>query len=703
MVSDEPKQPEWPMNVKVFHPPEDGLDADGIKKHIDQIKADIAHTQDPQEEYVFMPWNDGVAAKDAEEAAKMKADYKAQPDHKTDKTYTSGNHFSTKHYALLFAPGEYKDCDFEVGYYVGMAGLGNTATGEGAVRFTGEKSGPFVDALNKQLAFVDGGTIAYWNSGLCLDTFWRSAENFSAENVRWAVSQAAPIRRIDVKKDLTFGEGGAYSSGGFVANAKVGGTCDYIANQQWFSRGVQFDGKAQGGSWNTVFSGCSGNVPPHGKSEGGNDLVNSVEETPKVRLEKPYIVINGKDYELHVPKVTTTETTGAHLDGSDTEVRCFSKVKVGKAILPTDEFGNYAEYDDATFNKLTDEDAKLTLELQKALDEGKDLVLSPGIYFLTQPLIVKKPNQVILGLGLATLIAPQNGAPCIRVEAGTPGVRIASLVLEASVQDGTFSEYANSDKVRSLIDFGEPDKTGTEDPGDPSNPGLIADLFTRVGGSNLDRTVSTDAMVRIFAGHVIGDNLWLWRADHVKLDKENGEKANDPRFELYHQVRIWDMDENLEPVLVDGKRVRVDECICKNAIVVEGNDVKMYGLFAEHTTEDQMIWKGERGSVSFFQCELPYDVDESYAHTGYHVHEDVKEHTGAGIGVYSNFTCFDVNAHTGLKFPSSEKVNIINPFTRWLNGKDNSTIERVLYKGEEKIGDAVSMPKDKQLSRAWIN
>ena len=210
MVSDEPKQPEWPINVKVFQPPKDGLDADGIKKHIDKIKDDIEHTQDPQKDYVFMPWNDQVAAKDAEEAAKMKADYEAQPDHKKDKTYTSGNHFSTKHYALLFEPGEYKDCDFEVGYYVGMAGLGKTATGEGAVKFTGEISGPFVDALNKQLAFIDGGTIAYWNSGLCLDTFWRSAENFSAENVRWAVSQAAPIRRIHVKKDLTFGEGSLF-------------------------------------------------------------------------------------------------------------------------------------------------------------------------------------------------------------------------------------------------------------------------------------------------------------------------------------------------------------------------------------------------------------------------------------------------------------------------------------------------------------
>mmetsp|Transcript_9296 Transcript_9296/g.27728 ORF Transcript_9296/g.27728 Transcript_9296/m.27728 type:complete len:113 (-) Transcript_9296:8-346(-) len=97
------------------------------------------------------------------------------------------------------------------------------------------------------------------------------------------------------------------------------------------------------------------------------------------------------------------------------------------------------------------------------------------------------------------------------------------------------SEHKNSVFVMSLIDSGEPDK---EDPGDPTNPGLIADLFTRVGGSNLKRfDLKTDAMVLIFSGNVIGDNLWLWRADHVKLGED--EVANDlvTVNELHWQVR----------------------------------------------------------------------------------------------------------------------------------------------------------------------
>lgn len=659
--TDEPRQPEWPINVMVFKPDDDVAD----------IKKRIKPTEDPITDY---------------------------GDNK--KTYNSDHHFSTKRFALLFAPGEYKNCDFEVGYYVQMAGLGKTAKGEGAVVFTGESaSGPFVPALNKDMPFTEGGSIPQHapDSGLCLDTFWRMAENFSAKNVHWAVSQAAPLRRVHVRNNLVFGDGPAYSSGGFLANAEVGGKCNFISNQQWFSRAVNFQGDVEGGAWSTVFAGCTGNVPQENivppKDKG--DLVVTVEETPKVRVEKPFIALNESgDYELHVPQATTDAklTTGPHLDGSNTEIRCFSNVKVGKAILLLDENGNYAEIPDETYNDLTDADKELTLELQKALDEGKDLVLSPGIYFLTQPLVVKKANQVILGLGLATLIAPQDGSPCIRVKANTPGVRVASLVLEASKQDESLSATTtnkNSDNVKSLIDFGEPDKTGESDAGDPTNPGLMSDIFTRVGGSNLDRSVCTDVMVRVFSGNVVGDNLWLWRADHVKL--QPGEDPNSPDINTrYHQVRIWEE--------IDGKQVRVNECMVNNAIEVSGNHVNIYGLFAEHTVEDQLIWKGEHGGVCFFQCELPYDVNTDYKHTGYHVHEDVDVHHGRGIGVYSNFACFDVVAQKGLMFPDKDLISIQNPFTRYLNGKGG--IQSVLHEGEEKIGKAVS--KGYLLSRGWI-
>ena len=43
-----------------------------------------------------------------------------------------------------------------------------------------------------------------------------------------------------------------------------------------------------------------------------------------------------------------------------------------------------------------------------ALARGKDLILSPGVYDLDQPIVVPHPDTVVLGLGMATLV-PQRG------------------------------------------------------------------------------------------------------------------------------------------------------------------------------------------------------------------------------------------------------------------------------------------------------
>ena len=55
------------------------------------------------------------------------------------------------------------------------------------------------------------------NGAGSLDTFWRSAENFRTEasdGMLWAVSQAAPLRRVHVAGDLVLHDKGAYASGG---------------------------------------------------------------------------------------------------------------------------------------------------------------------------------------------------------------------------------------------------------------------------------------------------------------------------------------------------------------------------------------------------------------------------------------------------------------------------------------------------------
>lgn len=238
----EPTNPQWPMNVLIFRPSD----------NIQDIKARIKPTEDIKEQFDFLkPLPEDPFAN--------------IPTGEKGETYTSKNHFSTKHYALLFAPGQYRGFRFEIGYYVQMAGLGKSPND---VQFIGEKSGPFVEALNKGLKCTQGGTIVQNNCGLCLDTFWRSAENFRAKNCQWAVSQAAPLRNVIIDDTLMFGDGPAYSSGGFLANAKVGKSVNFVANQQWFSRSVEFGGDGpMGGSWNTCFSGKIKINYPHDRFE----------------------------------------------------------------------------------------------------------------------------------------------------------------------------------------------------------------------------------------------------------------------------------------------------------------------------------------------------------------------------------------------------------------------------------------------------
>lgn len=43
--------------------------------------------------------------------------------------------------------------------------------------------------------------------------------------------------------------------------------------------------------------------------------------------------------------------------------------------------------------------------MNQALEEGKNLLLTPGIYDLEEPIVVNRPDTIVLGMGLATLRA----------------------------------------------------------------------------------------------------------------------------------------------------------------------------------------------------------------------------------------------------------------------------------------------------------
>jgi len=239
-------------------------------------------------------------------------------------------------------------------------------------------------------------------------------------------------------------------------------------------------------------------------------------------------------------------------------------------------------------------------------------------------------------LGMATVDQADEASymeSLIFVQDGLEGVRIAGLMVQGGVAGSN-----------ALI------KWGTRKSGSAENAGFLSDIFCRIGG---DRDASmpevrTNKMVLINSSNVVGDNLWLWRADH-EVPKNVGVK--DSRNKVF------------------------------NALEVNGDNVIMYGLFCEHTLHDLTVWNGENGKTFFYQCELPYDVtqqnfgDQGYA--GYVIGTQVKTHTLMGAGVYSYFRDHEVNAQCGFRAPEGESgINLEHIFTVFLNGK--GSIDHVL-------------------------
>lgn len=254
-----------------------------------------------------------------------------------------------------------------------------------------------------------------------------------------------------------------------------------------------------------------------------------------------------------------------------------------------------------------------------ALAAGYHVVMAPGIFQLDSPLQIVYDNQVILGLGLATLVSA-NGNAVVEV-ADVDGARVAGLLLEAG-------PYA----TEVLLQWG----TGSGYGGDASNPGVMSDIFARVGGPETYE-VYAETMVKVTQGNVIGDNMWLWRADH-----------------------------DVQGLVTDSANPS------KHGLVVDADDVTMYGLAVEHTLNDLVQWNGNNGETHFFQAELPYDVTQAnwgdMNYVGYRVNDTVTEHKGYGVGVYHYFRDEAVTIERGIAVPAALESSFVAPFGVFLNG-----------------------------------
>ncbi|WP_326955594.1 MULTISPECIES: RICIN domain-containing protein [unclassified Amycolatopsis] len=485
------------------------------------------------------------------------------------------NQFGSQRYAVMFKPGTYSN-DVNVGFYTQVLGLGlspDAVTINGAVHVEADWFPPQNATQN----------------------FWRGAENLSVNPTggadRWAVSQAAPYRRMHVRGDLQLDDGG-WASGGWISDSKIDGQVRSGSQQQWISRNSQF-GSWNGSNWNMVFAGVQGAPsntfpsPPY----------TTVASTPVVR-EKPFLYIdNAGNYQVFVPGVKTNASGTSWANGT-----------APGTSLPIDQF--YIAKPGAT-----------AADMNAALAAGKNLLVTPGVYHLNQALHVTRPDTVVLGLGIATLV-PDGGVTAMNVD-DVNGVKVAGLLIDAGTTNSN-----------TLMQVGAAGSTADHS----ADPTSLHDVFFRIGGPAVGK--ATNSLV-VNSNNVIGDHMWIWRADHA----DNGNNVG------------WTTN------------------TADNGLTVNGNNVTMYGLFVEHYQKTQVVWNGNGGRTYFFQNEMPYDVPNqagwmngsTKGYSAYKVGPNVTSHEAWGLGSYCFFStnpsvasahAFEAPNTPGVKFHDMVTVSL---------------------------------------------
>ena len=483
------------------------------------------------------------------------------------------NQFGTQRYALLFEPGTYGSAAsplvFQVGYYTSVAGLG----------------------LCPNDVVINGAIVSFNQCfGLCtgLNNFWRSVSNLTLNivlpkshpayspappedpgcansNDLYAISQAAPIRRVQVNGLLFLFDycNTGFTSGGFIADSRFSKTVINGSQQQFLVRNSELGGGWSNGVWNQVFSGVAG--APAQCFPCGNPYTTLA--TSRVTREAPFLYQDaGGSYNVLVPSAEQNSSGITWANGT-----------TPGTSLPIDDFFIARPSDSAA-------------TINTAIHRGKNLLLTPGVYQLDQPIDVTRPDSVVLGLGFATL-TPTNGNAAMTV-ASAKGMLISGVLFDAGATNSSV-----------LLQVGDGHARSDNEASDPS---ALSDVFFRIGGAAAG-SATTSLIVN--SDNVILDDIWAWRADH-------GNGAG------------WTTN------------------TADTGVIVNGDNVTAYGLFVEHFQKYEVIWNGNGGEDVFFQNEMPYDVPSQAAwmeapgvdgYAAFKVPDSVTSFAGYGMGSYSFF------------------------------------------------------------------
>jgi hypothetical protein len=571
------------------------------------------------------------------------------------------NQFGPQRYALYFEPGVYGTTTnpliFQVGFYTEVAGLGDFPQD---VTINGT-----IDVYNQCLPAADGTL----TNCIALDNFWRSLSNLTINVVVpsctgagcvvptpvgvtsppsndpygtgcdasaeiWAASQAMPIRRTIVDGNLVLQDycsPTGFVSGGFIADSDITGAVDFYGQQQYVVRNSDI-ASSSNSVWNMVFSGVNGApATDFGPSAAPSAWFNGIATPPQyttlatspVTEEEPFIytTVTGK-YRVFVPAVQQNSSGPAWADGAETGTSLpISKFFVANPGTPVPE-------------------------INAQLAFGQNVIFTPGVYDLNQPIVVSRPDTIVMGQGFATLV-PQNGSAAMIV-APNNGVKLSGLIFDAGP--------VNSPVLLSLGTAGPGWGGNWGGPNDANNPDVVQDVFFRVGGAETTAVGATVSFIDNADNSII-DDVWAWRADHGAAANSTG----------------W------------------TENTGATGLEVTANDVTAYGLAVEHYQKNEVIWSGQGGEVIFFQNENPYDPPSQSAwmatptqvgYPAFLVSPNVASFQGYGMGSYSFFDIPGITPAVqnteAFEAPNSAGVQFHDVFTIFLNTAGFGGIDSVI-------------------------
>ena len=519
--------------------------------------------------------------------------------------------FDSQRYAVLFQPGTYGSAGdplvFQVGYYTEVAGLGampqdtvidgaidvfNNLCTAGTTDCNSDDN--FWRSLSNLTLNVDLPSSPPAYAPPTLDPFGAGCDN-SAE--MWSASQATPIRRAIINGSVVFQDYCAsnnFASGGFIADSQVSGSLNFFGNQQYLTRNSAIGGQ-NGALWDMVYSGVT-NAPAPVFTGQGNQI--TVLPTSPVTEEEPFLYTDSQgNFNVFVPAVQHNSSGPSWAGGTEAG----TPIPLSKFFIASPSTSPSA--------------------MTAAMAQGQDLILTPGVYDLSQPIVVPHPDTIVLGLGLATLV-PQHGNAALIVVRNY-GVKLSGLIIDAGP--------VNSPVLLSV---------GTPGPSSASDPDLIQDVFFRIGGAE---TTPVSATVSLLdnAGNSIIDDVWAWRADH-------------------------------------GNAVGWTLNTADTGVVVTGRDVTAYGLAVEHYQKYNVIWSGQGGTEIFFQNEMPYDPPSQAAwmatptedgYPAFVVTPNVTSFQGYGMASYCFFNQgVAIFAAMAFQAPDTPNVQFHDLVTRFLNG-----------------------------------